>query len=202
MKKEPNKRQAAGASSPMDIYNLLEAIREKPGMYLTSRTLSALKDFISGYYCDPERRSTESTEEPPFSDLGAWICQVHPATHRGGSWFHHCLDAAESDSEAFDYYHHLLKTYRSRQREFSKSLDLTSVQIAHHSITNPGHELRRICVTRYRGENFVFLHCFPAAYGGWYLHTVLPSYEEAHDYVSEVFGDPGLPPNWALQPIL
>lgn len=120
-------------TSPENLYSILDRIEKRPGLYLSSATLSALDDYLSGYEdarhaLRPGERDAPSFDR--FSDFclqklgnaGSWVeVEIDPNTdeksvkHIPGPTWHRVLREAEPDGEkAFLLFFSLLREYRAK----------------------------------------------------------------------------------------
>jgi len=120
-------------SSPENLYSILDRIEQRPGLYLSSATLSALDDYLSGYEQARWTLRMDDSETPSFSRFsdfclqklgkaGSWVeVAIDPDTdmkhvkHFPGPTWHSTLREAEPDDEkAFLLFFSLLRAYRAK----------------------------------------------------------------------------------------
>ena len=95
------------------MFEVLDAIREKPGMYLGHQSLMALRYWIAGFHSG--RTSTGAAQLPDeteFAGFDSFVCEKY-RWHDSGGWaakiaYHH-----RNDAEAFDEFFKLLDEYRA-----------------------------------------------------------------------------------------
>jgi hypothetical protein len=170
------------------IYELLGRIQTRPGMYLSSRTLSSLHDFLNGYSVGLNSVYDERENEPSFGDFSAWFCYHHRNLRAGsGGWYGAIMDELLNDKQAFDRFFEYIATYHQRTPEYQRHLTLTSAQRKHYSMSQGSVAPERLRLTRYKGERCVFLHALSRQPRAWYLHTVFESTAEPRRWFKYVF---------------
>lgn len=171
------------------IYDLLEHIQKRPGLYLGSRTLSSLRDFLAGFSVGQHFTEYAQDGDPPFGDFSAWFCIHHRAPRAGaGGWYGAIMDQLLDDKQAFDRFFEHLTDYRQRVPDFQWRIALTAAQrrlylSAHHS---PAPD--RLRLVRYRGERCIFLYARRPRQRSWYLHTGFESVAQSRRWLGKVFG--------------
>ena len=97
------------------IYELLEMIRQKPGMYLGQRSLTALRGFISGYYFGREENDMLVEEEiPPFRQFHDWVARYYKWYESTAGWKNIILREVGDEAKACDVFFELLELFKQR----------------------------------------------------------------------------------------
>jgi len=171
------------------IYDLLEQIQKRPGFYLGSRTLSSLRDFLSGFSVGQQFTEHAQDGEPPFTDFSAWFCIHHRAPRAGaGGWYGAIMDELLDDKKAFDRFFEHLATYRQRALELQWKIPLTPAQRRLYSTAQRSPAPHHLHLARYRGERCLFLYARGHRKRSWYLHTGFESLTQSHRWLEKVFG--------------
>ena len=106
-----------------DVYKLLDAIRERPGLYLGTPSLTKLRDFLQGY------RSALMNNDIPYRQVGfwniitfdTWIRKHFDLPYNSQGWANNILKHCNGDeAEALAKFFELLDEFR--QQEKSESL--------------------------------------------------------------------------------
>lgn len=173
----------------LTIYDCLPSIEAKTGFYLSSRTLSSLKDFLCGFSVGQSYAGSMQCEEPPLGELSAWFWLHHRAPRaRAGGWYAAIMDESLNDKLAFDRFFEYLAIYRQRTPESRWHFMLTPAQRKDYTATQKSPSPHRLRLTRYKGEKCWFLHARRHGIGGWYLHTGYISLNQARRHLTKVFG--------------
>lgn len=94
------------------LYDLLERIRQRPGMYLGSVSITRLNGFLGGYLCSrTELRLPDTQQEQEFSQFQDWIQARYKITSAHG-WDQIILFFASDERDAFHRFFQLLDEFR------------------------------------------------------------------------------------------
>ncbi|MEH2296042.1 hypothetical protein [Nostoc sp.] len=124
-----------------NIYELLEMMRPRPGMYLGQRSLTALRGFIDGY----DLASWESgilleEETPPFRQFHDWIARYYKWNESTAGWKNIILREVGDEAKACDVFFELIELFKQR-----------FPVVKYRVFLNPNHKstgaiYRRICI--------------------------------------------------------
>jgi hypothetical protein len=97
------------------FYELLDAIRLRPAMYLSKPSLTALYNFIGGYSFHEESRiEMLKGTNPPFPEFHIWVSMKLETLSLG--WLNLLLEAENGNEEkAFQRFFVYLDEFRQRQ---------------------------------------------------------------------------------------
>jgi hypothetical protein len=104
------------------LFDLLEKIKTKPGLYLGNASISSLRMFILGYrFARSELSITHTEAESDFyKNFQPWL-QNRLSIRTVNSWDKIILLTCIDEKAAFDYFFQLLNEFR--QRDKSQDLD-------------------------------------------------------------------------------
>jgi hypothetical protein len=171
------------------IYDLLESIKDHPGLYLRSRTLDSLSDFLTGFSVGQCGAFQMEDGDRSFGDFSAWFCHHHRAAGAGaGGWYVALKDRSADDKKAFDSFFTHLTDFRRRTLEYEHHFKLTPAQRHHYAAKQGSPAPDKLRLSHYRRERCLFLHAQGRGQRGWYLHTVFKSISMPYPYLSMVFG--------------
>ena len=160
------------------IYPLLDRIRTRHPFYLSSKSLTALWDFLSGYSCAD---ITTEIERPPFGLFNPWAIYRHFKGSGGAHVIQHILGTTPNEAAAFDKYFELLDEYRRRRPQFVLEARLSAAQRERfrrkemQKAFHFPHPPKMLRLRKCKGEKFWFLTvhgCSGADELSW-LETVL-----------------------------
>ncbi|MEG4999865.1 hypothetical protein [Microcoleus sp. B4-D4] len=93
------------------LYELLDRIQKKPGMYIGSPSISNLFMFLCGYQHARDLLETPFTEqEEEFAKFQPWL-QKRFAVNTSASWAKVILFYSTDESQAFDTFFDLLQEF-------------------------------------------------------------------------------------------
>lgn len=99
----------------MPIYELLERIKPRPGMYLGKKSITLLKAFISGYYFARQTNNVAILEEiPPFGKFHDWIARYYNWESSTAGWNNIILQELGDEAKALDVFFELLELFKQR----------------------------------------------------------------------------------------
>jgi hypothetical protein len=94
--------------------HLLDLIRERPAMYLGSRTITGLGHFLGGFKYAEQIHGIEAVSQLP-NDFHEWVAyRLHYYESTKG-WSRMILEQTVDESAALDRFYELLDEYRARQ---------------------------------------------------------------------------------------
>ncbi len=117
-----------------NIFELLEKIHQKPGLYIGSSSVTALRHFLVGYkFARQEMKILPTEIELDFyQEFQPWL-QRYFNIQTTNSWDKILLFKYVDDVNAFDHFFQLLDVFRQRDRSqdidpllFDDSLETTS----------------------------------------------------------------------------
>jgi hypothetical protein len=95
------------------IYDLLELVRVRPGMWIGEMSGSALQVFLSGFWAGLEAAHVSlEAETPPFREFHGWIAQRLGVRMNGKGWPTLLLEACGTEEAAFARFWTELDAYR------------------------------------------------------------------------------------------
>jgi hypothetical protein len=98
-----------------NIYELLVLIRQRPGMYLGQRSLTALRSFIDGYYFALRENNILVEEEiPPFWQFHDWVARYYKWYESTAGWKNIILKEVGDEAKACDVFFELLELFKQR----------------------------------------------------------------------------------------
>jgi hypothetical protein len=99
------------------IFELLEKIRQTPGLYLGTASITTLRHFLVGYkFARQETNFLPTDEELDFyQEFQPWL-QSHLQVRTVNSWDKIILLQSIDEKAAFEYFFRLLAEFRQRDR--------------------------------------------------------------------------------------
>jgi hypothetical protein len=174
------------------IYDVLEAIRKRSGFYISSPSLTSLKDFLAGLSVGRQFPPHATETDPSFGDFSSWFC-LHlkaPASAAGG-WYGAIKDECGDEAKAFQRFFEYLDSFRRRRPVLRYEVTLTPGQRrALVKREGPGSP-KRLRLTRYKGDKCLFLHVqWPKGNWsrGWCMYAGFASLAKARPWLLERFG--------------
>ena len=70
------------------IYEFLEEIKQRPGMYLRDSNITTLHDFLNGYFFALDENKIAHQELPDFHDFSDWVARYHSYYEGTAGWAH------------------------------------------------------------------------------------------------------------------
>jgi hypothetical protein len=133
-----------------DFYELLDAIRLRPAMYLSEPSITALYNFINGYSFHNEARfEIQKGTDPPFPEFHNWTAMRLGFKESTSGWCKMLLKVKNGDEEkAFQRFFVLLDEFRGRQARVVRRAELPPDQ---HRKT------KFIQIVKYTDDEGVFL---------------------------------------------
>ena len=91
------------------LYDTLIKIKERPKMWLSDKTLSALKDFLNGYFIHDYFTGVDG---PLWYDyFGRYVSEDCPGSEFCGNIFSNLINNGYSGEEGFDFFFELLSKF-------------------------------------------------------------------------------------------
>jgi hypothetical protein len=102
---------------PKSLYEWLDQIEARPGMYLPSASFAMLETFIAGYESALMTHGSVEQCTPPFMRFGEFVTTRLKARHDSQfgapAWQRSIADSAISDGDAFALFFKLLREFRA-----------------------------------------------------------------------------------------
>ena len=98
----------------MNIYDLLDEIRRRPGMYIGDHSPTRLRSFIFGYcFALSENESKEDLSESNFYGFHDWVAIKYGYNESTSGWCHMIEEQRKCPEEALWLFYQLLDEYRN-----------------------------------------------------------------------------------------
>lgn len=102
---------------PTTFYELLEAIRKRPSMYLGHKSLAAFASWYEGYrYAKLESHGADSPEMAEFQAFDEFVCNKYD-WHDVGGWSAKIAYYNRDDAAALDEFFKLLDEFRASRKQ-------------------------------------------------------------------------------------
>jgi hypothetical protein len=98
---------------PESIYDLLEQIRRRPGMYIGVRSIIHLHSHLYGYTSGLARVGFALRDQKDFHRFHDWVARRLGYYSSTPGWANMIRDKSASDEEAFEQFYILLAEFRS-----------------------------------------------------------------------------------------
>lgn len=99
-----------------NLYDLLQKIQAKPGMYIGSPNINNLLMFLCGYQQACEEMGLHETEqETEFAQFQPWL-QARFGVNTSGSWARIILLYSSDEADAFKNFFELLSEFRNQPK--------------------------------------------------------------------------------------
>ncbi len=99
-----------------NLYDLLNEIRKRPNMYLGSKSLTSLRQFVEGYTLRNQIEGTEDASEKEFAKFDEFVRDYYCCSYMTGSsagWCNNILATHYGrEEDAFDDFFKLLDLFR------------------------------------------------------------------------------------------
>lgn len=104
------------------VFDILEKIRAKPGMYIGRPSVSDLFMFLVGYECARSELGIELTEEEEdfFGEFQPWLQEKFGISTQS-SWAKMIMLYFHEEKQGFDYFFKLLDEFRQREKPLDDS---------------------------------------------------------------------------------
>ena len=100
-----------------NLYDLLEKIKQKPGMYIGSPNINNLLMFLCGHqYACEAMELPESEQEMEFTQFQPWL-QAKFGVNTSASWARIILLYSSDEADAFKNFFDLLAEFRNQQHD-------------------------------------------------------------------------------------
>jgi hypothetical protein len=94
------------------IYDMLEKIRRKPGMYIGERSINRLHAFLTGYRAGLGRLGFYPRDVDEFHRFHDWVANRLGFYESTSGWCNMIRDKSTSETEAFDQFFLFLDEFR------------------------------------------------------------------------------------------
>ncbi len=100
-----------------NIFELLEKIEQKPGLYIGTASVTALRQFLVGYKFARQEMGILPTEEELdfYQEFQPWL-QIHFSIQTSNSWDTILLFKSVEGKAAFASFFRLLEKFRNRDK--------------------------------------------------------------------------------------
>ena len=106
---------------PDTFFGLLEAIRERPAMYIGRKSLRDFKAWLDGYWCARMQAGVPPlADEDEFEGFDSFVCDKF-RWHDTGGWAAKIAYYERDDASALDEFFKLLDEFRAAKRPPPKS---------------------------------------------------------------------------------
>jgi hypothetical protein len=103
--------------SPISIYEWLDRIRKKPGLYLGESSITRLEAFLVGLRIGVEQATRQTLrDDHHFSGFREWVVQKLGHASSGAGWQDMILEKNASEKDALERFFTLLDEYRSQRQ--------------------------------------------------------------------------------------
>ncbi|OQW89617.1 MAG: hypothetical protein BWK78_07610 [Thiotrichaceae bacterium IS1] len=95
----------------MEIFELLEQIRQRPALYLSGNSIRQLKSFLDGYYwCRHSLGVPKSPQDQHWFQFQSWIAKKY-SIRSSQSWAQIILFFANDEFEALQHFFELWEEF-------------------------------------------------------------------------------------------
>jgi len=103
------------------VFDILEKIRTKPGMYIGRPSVRDLFMFLVGYECARGELGIEPTQEDDdfYGEFQPWLQQKLGIT-TVSSWAKMIMLSCKDEKAGFDYFFNLLDEFKQRDQSLSE----------------------------------------------------------------------------------
>mgnify|MGYP006234092637 CR=1 FL=1 len=98
------------------MYNLLDEIRRRPGLYIGNESPNNLKSFLDGYLWGKGHNSIEESS-PNFNDFHDWVAKKLGYYESTSGWANMIEDQREDKQEALYLFFELLDEFRGIEHD-------------------------------------------------------------------------------------
>jgi hypothetical protein len=99
------------------VYELLEAIRYRPGMYIVEPSIYALSNFLGGYSAGLGRVGFALREGTDFHRFHDWVAHRLGFSGSTSGWCNMIREKSKSDADAFQNFFVLLDEFRKGKED-------------------------------------------------------------------------------------
>jgi len=178
------------------IYDMIDRIRRRPGVYIYEPSLRLLRAFINGYqFAVFDNNVPLEAEEPPFWAFHDWVAKKFHRDNSGKGWCRIICEEAGSDAAAQDLFFQLLDEFRQRTPETIYRIqlppDFTPPGRGHRWMVVDGREIpgeppAEIRLVKYRDDETYWLYYIERNGGRMDYH--FSTCEQSMARVEETFG--------------
>ena len=98
------------------IYDALDAIRKRPGLYLATPSINRLQAFIVGYTGGLGRVRFALRDEEHFHKFHAWVAHRLGYSSSTSGWCNMILEKSASEEDAFHRFYVLLDEFKRESK--------------------------------------------------------------------------------------
>ena len=99
----------------MDIVEMLEKIRHRPGIYVDGDiSLKRVRSFLVGYEVGMLSRDRELTDREQFHQFNDWVAKRLGYTSSTSGWCNMILEKAGGDEKAYEMFFELLEEFKGQ----------------------------------------------------------------------------------------
>jgi hypothetical protein len=95
------------------IYDMIDAIRKRPGLYIGTRSIIRLHAFLGGYAAGMGRVRFTARDVEHFQKFHDWVAYRLGVGESTSGWCNMILDKSANDADAFDRFFVLLDEFRN-----------------------------------------------------------------------------------------
>jgi len=100
----------------MDIIELFEEIRRRPGIYIDGdKSLKRVRSFLVGYQVGAATTARELTDREHFHRFDEWVASRLGYTGSSRGWCDMILGRAGSDEKAYEMFFELLDEFKAQR---------------------------------------------------------------------------------------
>jgi hypothetical protein len=125
------------------VYDLLDVVRRRPGMYIGEPSILALQTFLSGFFLALRSVGADIGDgSPPYQDFHDWIAARHGLRESTSGWARILLSAAGSEETALDRFFTELDEFRRDRIIVLRSARVPRGTVHRRCVGSACHELR------------------------------------------------------------
>jgi hypothetical protein len=95
------------------VYDILDAIRGRPGMWIAEAELVRVYAFLTGYTSALGRRRQElRAEQPDFCKFNDWVAHRLGYSNSTSGWYNMIRGHSSSEQQAFEKFYELLAEFK------------------------------------------------------------------------------------------
>jgi hypothetical protein len=99
----------------LNIFEIIELIKWRPGLFIGNRKITTLWDFLKGYEMALRLNKFQEKSFPDFALFSTWIKgRIKSEFDLSAGWYYHLLKFFKDDEEkAFEYFFELIEEFKS-----------------------------------------------------------------------------------------